>query len=267
MTSFHARGGAGELLARYGFVEPLLSGRRVLELGAAGRTGGESARFLVERGAAEVHSVEAGEEALRAARASDPPAAVRFEAAEPEALPAAAYDLVLLADGAPLAGDRERAAALRRLLAPGGRLITAVDAAGPGLAELAGAPRAAEPPPYGAFADALAATFPSVEIAAQAPTVGWAFGLPSDGEPEVALEGALSGRSEAAAYVAICGEGPCGLRGLTVVTLPPDRLLEGQGEAPAGASRWAAQDAGRLREEVATRAGENALLSREVARL
>lgn len=254
---------AGALLARYAFIEPLLPGRRVLEFGAAGATAGESARFLAERGAAEVLSVERDEAALAAAMGADHPASVRFLAAEAGALPAGAFDLVLLADGAPLAADPGRAGALRPLLAQGGRLVTAVDAGGAGLAELAGEPRAAEPPPYGAFVSALSATFPTVEIATQAAHVGWVFGLPADGEPEVTLEGALAGTAETAAYVAICGEAPSGLAGITVVALPTGPLLDGARRA----AEAAAGEAARLREEVATRAGENAILSRELERV
>src|SRR6266545_3149568 len=110
MASFHARNGAGELLARYSFVEPLLSGRRVLEVGGAAATEGASALFLAERGAAAVLSIE------------------------PD--------------------------------------VTAVLAGGPGLADLAGEPPAAEPPPYEAFVNALADHFPLVEVAAQSATVG-----------------------------------------------------------------------------------------------
>ena len=40
MASFYARNGAGELLARYSFIEPLLEGRRVLEIGAARASAG-----------------------------------------------------------------------------------------------------------------------------------------------------------------------------------------------------------------------------------
>src|SRR5574340_487989 len=148
MASIHARHGAGELLARYSFVEPLLHGKRVLELGAAGATGGASAQLLVERGAAQVLSVEADEAALGAAAVAGYQPFVRFRAGALESLPAESFDVVLLADGGQLAGAPARVAALRRLLSPGGRLITAIDAGGAGLADLAGEPPAPPPPPY-----------------------------------------------------------------------------------------------------------------------
>src|SRR5450759_4049903 len=124
MSRFYARNGAGDLLARYSFIEPLLPGRRVLEVGAAAATAGASALFLAERGAAAVVSVE--EEALAAlevaARESQHPF-VQFKSASLEALPQKAFDLILCADGAGLAADPERVAALHRLLGPRGRLV------------------------------------------------------------------------------------------------------------------------------------------------
>ena len=58
MTRFYARNGAGDLLARYSFIEPLLPGKRVLELGGVASTAGASALFLAERGAAAVVAVD-----------------------------------------------------------------------------------------------------------------------------------------------------------------------------------------------------------------
>ena len=128
MATFFARNGAGEILARYSFVEPLLEGRRVLEIGAAAATGGASAFLLADRGASAILSIEPDEAALAAARAAGHHPFVRFEAAAPEGLRAGSFDLLLLADGAPLAEDGARIAALRRLLADGGHLVTALAA-------------------------------------------------------------------------------------------------------------------------------------------
>src|SRR5512141_2194257 len=125
---FHARNGPGELLARYSFVEPLLSGRRVLEVGAARATDGATALFLAERGAAAVLSIEADDADLAAARRAGHHPFVQFHASEPDALRPGTFDLILVADGAQLAVAPDRVAALRRLLAPGGRLVTALAA-------------------------------------------------------------------------------------------------------------------------------------------
>src|SRR5512138_1066845 len=105
MPSFHARHGAGDLLARYSFIEPLLEGKRVLEVGAARATDGATALFLAERGAAAVLSIEEAEADLAAARDAGHHPFVQFRAGPPEDLRAGTFDLVLVADGAPLARE------------------------------------------------------------------------------------------------------------------------------------------------------------------
>lgn len=226
MASFHARNGAGELLARYSFLEPLLEGRRVLEVGAARATEGASALFLAERGAAAVLSIEAEDADLEAARRTGHHPFVQFHATRPPALRAGTFDLILLADGGSLASAPEEVADLRRLLASGGRLVTAIPAGGAGLPDLLGEPSDPEPPEYEKFVNALADHFPLVEVAAQTATVGWVFGLPSEDEPEIAMDGTLAGTPDTTRYVAIAGEEPSGLSGFTVVALPVGPLLE-----------------------------------------
>lgn len=226
MGSFHARNGPGELLARYSFLEPLLEGRRVLEIGAARATDGGSAMFLAERGAAAVLSIEADEADIAAARGAGHHPFVQFQAMAPSALRPGTFDLVLVADGSSLVVNPDEAAGYRRLLAPGGRLVTALPAGGAGLPDLAGEAPAGEPPPYEGFVNALADHFPLVEVAAQTATVGWVFGLPSQDEPEIAMDGTLAGTPDTTAYVAIAGEEPSGLSGFTVVALPVGPLVE-----------------------------------------
>src|SRR6266542_234169 len=186
MAHFYARNGAGDLLARYSFIEPLLDGKRVLE----------------------------------------------FRAGSPDNLPSGAFDLVLVSDGAVLGREAGRIAALRRLLAAGGRLVTAFPAGGSGLAEIAGEPAPEELPSYEGIVGALADHFALVEVATQSPTVGWVIALAADGEePDVAMDGTLAGTPETAAFLAICGEEPCGLSGLQIVALPTGPLLESGGAA------------------------------------
>src|SRR5512135_2883422 len=102
MASFYARDGAGDLLARYSFIEPLLEGKRVLEVGAARATAGGTALFLAERGAAAVLSLEPEEADVVEAREAGHHPFVQFRAGDPGDLPAGAFDLVLAADGAAL---------------------------------------------------------------------------------------------------------------------------------------------------------------------
>src|SRR5512138_2739137 len=112
MPSFHARHGAGDLLARYSFIEPLLAGKRVLEVGAARATDGGSALFLAERGAAAVLSLEPAEGDLAGARQAGHHPFVQFRAGRPEELRPGTFDLVLCADGAALARSPDTIAAL-----------------------------------------------------------------------------------------------------------------------------------------------------------
>src|SRR6266511_2045517 len=232
MASFYARNGAGDLLARYSFIEPLLEGKRVLELGGARATAGGSALFLAERGAAAVLSLEPNEEDLGAAREAGHHPFVQFRSGAAKDLRQGTFDLVLVADGAALARAPETLAALRRLLAAGGRLVTAFPAGGAGLAEIAGEPPDEDVPPYEGVVSALSDHFALVEVATQSATVGWVLALAAVGEdPEIAMDGTLAGTPEAAAYVAICGDEPCGLSGLQVTALPVNPLVEAAAEA------------------------------------
>jgi SAM-dependent methyltransferase len=226
MGSFHARNGPGELLARYSFLEPLLEGRRVLEVGAAHATEGASALFLAERGAAAILSIEPQEELLAAARRAGHHPFVQFQAAAPASLRAGTFDLVLLSDGTAITTSPDLVVELRRLLVPGGRLVTALPAGGAGLAELVGAPPVPEPPSYETFINALSDHFSQIEVASQSATVGWVFGLPSEEDPDIAMDGTLAGTPDTTSYVAIAGEEPSGLSGFTVVALPVAPLIE-----------------------------------------
>src|SRR5512147_777909 len=127
MAPFYAANGAGEVLPRYSFLEPLLEGRRVLELGAAGATDGASAVFLAERGAAAVLSLDGPEAVERAAQAAHHPF-VQFRSMEPSSLPRGAFDLLVIAEGSALATDPGRVAELRALLAQDGLLVAALRA-------------------------------------------------------------------------------------------------------------------------------------------
>ncbi|HEY6105167.1 MAG TPA: hypothetical protein VIV59_04245 [Anaeromyxobacteraceae bacterium] len=273
MARFYAANGAGELLPRYSFLEPLLDGRRVLELGAAGATDGASAVFLAEHGAAAVLSVDEPEAVERAAQAAHHPF-VQFRAVDPASLPRGAFDLVVIADGAGLATDPTRVAELKGLLPDDGLLVAAIRApGGAGLLALQGErpPGGDEVPAYESFAGALAAEFEVVEMATQSAMVGYVLapGQPGE-EPEITVDGSLAGPAEAAYYLAICGAEPSGLEGLTLVALPPRPLAEAaveHGEAARAhqgclAAAEAGADTESLRRAVAER--EEALVAKDV---
>ncbi len=198
----------GELFARYSFLEPLVAGRRVLELGAARTSGGRSAAALAGRGARSVLSVEEDGLGLGAAEEGEPPEDVRFAATSLEELagsapgaategpgatstrregrnpgsaacdalspPSGSFDLVLVTEGASLAADAERVARLAALLSPGGTLVAALPAAGGrGLSALGGEPPPRDLPAYASFVGALSAQFEVVEVATQSAVTGW----------------------------------------------------------------------------------------------
>ncbi|HTP50559.1 MAG TPA: hypothetical protein VMK42_07675, partial [Anaeromyxobacteraceae bacterium] len=253
MAAFYAPGGAGELLPRLSFLEPLLEGRRVLEIGTAGTTGGASAAFLAEHGAAAVLSLDGAEAVERAAAAVQHPF-VQFRRAGVEDLPRGAFDLVVVHDGNELARDPGRIAELKALLSGQGVLVTAIPSPhGPTLASLAGgaSPEAAQVPPYESFAAALAEVFPVVEVATQSPAVGYVIAAgQSEGEPDVTVDGSLAGGAEAAYYLFFCASQPVGLSGLTFVALPPEELREGaQALAEAARTHLSCPDPARLQAE------------------
>ena len=273
MVPYFARHGAGEILARYSFIEPMLDGRRVLELGAAVATGGASALLLAERGAAAVLSLVERGASLEEVRGAGHHPFVRFDDAPLESLPEGAFDLILLADGAPLADDPALVTSLRRLLAEGGHLITAIPAAGGrSLAELAGDATPVQSPGYEGFIAALTEHFPWVEVATQSASVGYVIAVPppEGEEAEVSIDGSLAGDADAAAYVALCGEGPTGLSGITMVALPSRQLLDASAASRQDAVSAAAQSGGAvaaLEARVAELAAAGEAAGAELARL
>src|SRR5512142_687070 len=106
MAPFYAPNSAGDLLARYSFIEPLLAGKRVLEIGAAVA----SAALPADRAAAAVLSMGADAEGIERADASIHHPFVQFRTCDPAQLRPHAFDLVLVADGVALAEDPERLA-------------------------------------------------------------------------------------------------------------------------------------------------------------
>jgi SAM-dependent methyltransferase len=239
MQPFHAPGGSGEILARYSFLEPLVAGRRVLEVGAVASTGGLTALALAERGASAVLSLDSDEDAIAtASRASGHPF-VQFRSASTAAeLKAGTFDLVVVQDGAALAASPDRVAELARLLSPRGHLATSLPAPGaPTLAGLAGLDGPAEAPTYESFVGALQAVFPVVEVATQAVAVGWVVAAVGDAAPELAVDGGFGGAPEAAHYLAVCGHAPSGLRGMCLVTLPVGPVAQAAGELRASAEK------------------------------
>src|SRR3712207_8679535 len=95
------RMGPSELLPRYIFVESLIARRRVLEVDSVATTGGESARFLLERGARTVVACDADLAAVAAAPKAHGGASLRYRANTYDHLAPGSLDPALVADLAP----------------------------------------------------------------------------------------------------------------------------------------------------------------------
>jgi len=194
----------GSLLPRHLFLEPLLAGARVLELGALSLVGGRSATALHDRGAASVVTVDPDADAVEEARRSFGGPGLKFTSAPVEALGAAAFDLVVAHDASWL----ESVDDLRRVLAPGGRLAMAIegDAA------------------YRDVAAALSSCFASVEVATIRPVAGWAVAPAQVRGARLAVD--ELGREPAAAmqFVFVCGRAPAGISTQRLAILPRDAV-------------------------------------------
>ncbi len=222
-TAFYQPSGASELLPRYAFLEGLLAGARVLEVGAAAATGGRGASFLRSRGAQSVLSLDSDPAAVAAVQkelASDP--ALRFQAGLIEDLADAAYDLILVADAAPLVRAPSTLDRLARLLSKDGHLALGLrNLSGTSLASLAGDEPGEGAPTWGELAAALQARFPVVEVATQTAFVGYRLGPAGVADLEAAVDATLQGAEDCAYTLAIAGARPSGALGAeAIVALP-----------------------------------------------
>lgn len=259
--------GPSELLPRYVFAEPLLVRRRVLEVGAVASTGGESARFLRTRGARAVVACDDDVAAVTAAAAANEDAALRFRACVFEDLAPHSFDLLLVADLAPYVRAPGLLGALLRLRAPHGVLLGGLrNPAGFALSRLGALEGGEVPPTFGQALDALSAHLPSVEVATQAPVLGYQVAFErGDG---LQVDGTLAGEGEAAYFVLVAGEGPVQGCEPVWVQLPPEPLAFAGGrlEAQEGRARQEQARARALAEALEAVRGElNALAAREQA--
>ena len=132
MTEISAKEVFGRRLPVYAYLEPLLVGRTVLEVGAAG---GASAAHLVTRGAAQVVGIDTDAALINGARARyeesgvSPGVSFRHVASLLDVVPEGPFDVVLVPDAESLLRRPEAIPALGRQLASGGRLILVVTSA------------------------------------------------------------------------------------------------------------------------------------------
>ncbi|MFN0063886.1 MAG: hypothetical protein ACKVPX_15375 [Myxococcaceae bacterium] len=219
MNSPFRRLGPSELLPRYAFVEALFARRRVLEVGAVAATRGESAKFLVTRGARSVVAVDDDAEAVAAAQRTHGSAALRFRGSVLEDLESGSFDIVLVADLGAYSRAPHLLGDLARVLARSGTLVGGLrNPSGLALAQLGDPEDKDAPPTYGQVLDALSAHFPSVQVATQSPLLG--YQLAFEGSEGLQVDGALSGSVEPAYFVLIAGQTPTRKVDPTWVQLP-----------------------------------------------
>ncbi|HYO68659.1 MAG TPA: methyltransferase domain-containing protein, partial [Archangium sp.] len=242
--------GTSELLPRYIFAESLFARRRVLEVDAVATTGGESARFLLERGARTVVACDADLAAVAAAQKAHGSASLRYRANVYDDLEPGSFDLVLVADLAPYVRAPMLLAELARLVGRQGYLIGGLrNTAGLALWQLMDVEEGV-PPTYGQLLDALSPHFPNVEVATQAPVLGYQLAF-EKGEG-LQVDGSLIRGSEAAYYVVVAGAEPARIVDPTWVQLPPEPLAFTRGkldEVALRAKGWE-ERTGRLKESL-----------------
>lgn len=223
MPNFYARLGKAEILPRYIFVESLFARRRVLEVGAVAATAGETAAFLRERGARHVVAVDDDAGAIAGAQkahASDPD--LKFVLGPVTQLPPAAFDLVAVADIAPVLRHPASLHALASFLARTGHLLVGLrNPAGVTLSQVVEEETGEAPPTYGEMVSILQNLFPSVEVATQSILVGYQLAPAAPtAEEAIAVDGSLAQVDEAAYFLAVCGQRPAHLGDQALVPLP-----------------------------------------------
>jgi SAM-dependent methyltransferase len=219
-----------EIVPRYAFLEALLPGARLLEVGAASGTGGGSAAYLRSRGAKSVLSLDvdpAGIEAARRDHAADPE--LRFLAGRLEDVEGP-FDLILVADAGPLVRAPSALDCVARLLGEPGHAVFALrHPAGPSLAALAGDEPAEAPPTWGELLSELQSRFASVESAAQSVFLGYRIS-PARSGLETAVDATLTHDEEPSYFLAIAGAAPSGALGAEeIVALPASPLAVASG--------------------------------------
>ena len=211
MTSFFKRLGPSELLPRYIFAESLFARRRVLEVGAVASTLGESAAFLVERGARQVVACDADEVAVAEAQKTHGSSNLKYSLDVFESFEPKSFDFIAVADWARFARAPELLSRLLRLLAPDGYVMGGLrNPAGLSLAQVVEPEIDMPVVTYGQLLDVLSPHFRHIDVATQTPMLGYQLCFQS--LETARLDRTLSEDSEAGHFVVLAGHSP--LRGV-----------------------------------------------------
>ena len=216
MTDLQATEVFNRRLPLYAYLEPLLAGRRVLELGSG--TGAGTA-YLASHGAAEVLGLETDAALVERARArhDGPNLAFRAVASLLDVIPVGPFDVVLVPEAETLLRRPEAIPSLGRLLAAGGRLILAASSSDRGPVGVATAGVG-----YYELTDALLPHFPVVQTFGITPFAGFGvveFEVDGDG---LRVDSRLveGGAEPPAAYIAVAGPERAAELGYALVQVP-----------------------------------------------
>jgi SAM-dependent methyltransferase len=214
MSEFTAKEVFNRRLPLYAYLEPLLAGRRVLELGSGT---GEGAAYLATHGAAEVTAIDTDGAAVERARARHAAPNVSFRVAGGllDVVPAAPFDVVIVPEAEAVLRRPDAVPALARLVAQGGRLVLVATSADRGPAGAGGLG-------YYELTDALLPQFPAVQMFGVTPFAG--FGVVEfdvDGDGLRVDSRLVEGGAEApTAYVAVAGSARAAELGYALVQVP-----------------------------------------------
>jgi SAM-dependent methyltransferase len=214
MPDFTAKEVLDRRLPLYAYLEPLLAGRRVLELGSGA---GEGAAYLATHGAAEVTAIDTDAAAIERARARHGGANITFRGASGllDVVPAAPFDVVVVPEAEAIMRRPEAVPSLARLVAPGGRLVLVAASADRGHAGAGGIG-------YYELTDALLPQFPAVQMFGVTPFAGFGvveFDVDGDG---LRVDSRLveGGAEPPTAYVAVAGRERAAELGYALVQVP-----------------------------------------------
>jgi SAM-dependent methyltransferase len=217
MTEISAKEVFNRRLPLYAYLEALLAGRRVLEIGTGA---GAGAAHLAKSGAGAVVGVDTDEALVERAHARHgaPNLTFRRVASLLEGPPGAPFDVVLVPEAETLLRRPEAIPALSRLLAPGGRLVLVASSGDR-------ADRGDRTPMgvgYYELSDALVPHFPAVQMFGVTPFA--AFGVVEfEGEGEgLRVDSRLveGGVEPPGAYVAVAGSERAADLGYALVQVP-----------------------------------------------
>ncbi len=214
MTEISAKEVFNRRLPLYTYLEPLLAGRRVLELGTGT---GAGAAHLATHGAVAVVSVDTDEGVVERARARHVAPNLTFRAATSllDVAPGAPFDVVVVPEAEALLRRPETIPSLARLLVPGGRLVLVASSADRGVGSPGGVG-------YYELSDALLPHFPAVQMFGVTPFAAFGvveFDVDGDG---LRVDSRLveGGVEPPGAYVAVAGAERAGDLGYALVQMP-----------------------------------------------